>query len=170
LRHKRQTDSLDVAAEFRRSKLMNILILEDDPLVAMTLKALLAEAGQVVFGPAMNCAQALKLAEGSRPDVIFTNIHLGLGTDGVACSRSFLDLGIPAVFVTGSREEALAARDVALGYLCKPCDPERVGAAVSVVEKLLAGETPHEEVPGFMIFAEGVEIFRHRMANGACAR
>ena len=98
-------------------------------------------------------------------DVIFTNIHLGLGTDGVACSRGFLDLGIPAVFVTGSREEALAAQNVAVGYLCKPCDPVGVGAAVSVVEKLLAGETPQAEVPGFIVFEEGVERFRERRAG-----
>jgi len=156
---------VDIPAKGRSNKLMNILILEDEPLVAITLKALLAEAGHVVLGTALTCGQAMKLVEGRRPDVVFTNIHLGLGADGVACSRAFLDLGIPAVFVTGSREEALAAQNVALGYLCKPCDPERVGAAVRVVEMLLAGETPQAEVPGFMVFEEGVEQFRRRMVG-----
>jgi DNA-binding response OmpR family regulator len=143
---------------------MNILILEDEPLVAITLKALLVDSGHVVLGPTTNCKHAMDLAERQRPDVLFTNIHLGIGTDGVACSRAFLELRIPAVFVTGSREEALAARNVAVGYLCKPCDPERVGAAVSVVEKVLAGIEPGPDVPGFVLFAEGVQKFRERTA------
>ena len=144
---------------------MRILILEDEPLVAITLKFLLAAAGHVVVGPVTNCQQAMQMAEEHCPDVLFTNIHLGFGTDGVACSRAFLDLGIPAVFVTGSREDAFAARDVAVGYLYKPCDPARVEAAVSVVEKILAGEMPEEDVPGFVLFAEGVEKFRERLAG-----
>ena len=165
LSHEGAEVPIDIFLRKSFEPLMNILILEDEPLVALTLKALLAEAGHIVLGPAISCEQAIELAEGRRPDVVFTNIHLGLGTDGVACSRAFLDLGIPAVFVTGSREEALAAQNVALGYLCKPCDPKGVGAAVSVVEKLLAGETPQAEVSGFIVFEEGVEKFRERVAG-----
>jgi len=149
---------------------MRILILEDEPLVAITLKFLLAAAGHVVVGPVTTCEQAMEMAREHRPDVLFTNIHLGIGTDGVACSRAFLRLNIPAVFVTGSREEAFASRDVAIGYLCKPCDPDRVGAAVSVVEKVIAGEAPGPDVPGFVVFAEGVDKFRQRVAAGLAAR
>ena len=144
---------------------MRILILEDELLVAITLKALLMEAGHVVLGPVTSCEKAMDMAEEHRPDVLFTNIDLGIGTDGVACSRAFLKLNIPAVFVTGSREEAFAARDVAVGYLSKPCDPDRVGAAMSVVEKVIAGETPGPDVPGFVLFAEGVREFRQRVAG-----
>ena len=144
---------------------MRILILEDEPLVAVTLKALLGEAGHVVLGPATSCERAMKIAEGDRPDALFTNINLGVGTDGVTCSQSFLDLKIPAVFVTGSREDAFAARDMAVGYLCKPCDPDQVGAAVSAVEKIIAGEAPGPDVPGFVLFSEGLEKFRERVAG-----
>ena len=143
---------------------MRILILEDEPLVAITLEALIVEAGHVVLGPATNCEKALDIAVEHRPDVLFTNINLGIGIDGIACSRAFLKLNIPAVFVTGSREEALASRDAAVGFLCKPCDPQRVGAAVSVVEKVIAGEAPGPDVPGFVLFAEGVDKFHERTA------
>ena len=146
---------------------MRILILEDEPLVAITLKSLLVEASHVVLGPTTNCEQALALAEERRPDVLFTNIHLGFGADGVACSRTFLELGIPTVFVTGSREEALAAREEAIGYLSKPCNPDMVDAAVSALERVLAGETPVVSIPGFAVFEEGVEKFRDRLAGGS---
>ena len=144
---------------------MRILILEDEPLVAITLKFLIAAAGHVVAGPVTTCEEAMEMANEHRPDVLFTNINLGFGTNGVACSRAFLNLNIPAVFVTGSRDEAFAARDVAIGYLCEPCDPERVGAAVSVVARVISGETAGPEVPGFVLFAEGVEKFRERLAG-----
>ena len=62
-----------------------------------------------------------------------------------------------------------SARDVAIGYLCKPCDPERVGAAVSVVERVINGESTGPDVPGFVLFPEGVANFHARMREPATA-
>ena len=62
---------------------MKILIVDDDALVAKSLKVLLsAEADMEVVGMAFDGAHAVSACERDRPDAILVDVHCGLGEDG----------------------------------------------------------------------------------------
>ena len=54
-----------------------ILVVEDDPLIAMSLEYTLSDAGAEVIGPAHTVAQALDLIDGSAPDAGLLNCPPG---------------------------------------------------------------------------------------------
>lgn len=89
----------------------HVLIIEDDPFVAMHLSALAEDAGATSIEMADTEADAVTAAEGCRPDVILSDVRLIAGTGPQAVARIRKDFGpIPVIFVTGTPEE------------CEPCD------------------------------------------------
>ena len=106
------------------------LIAEDEPLLAMSLQAALAEAGPEV--------QIVAVAA----DVVFLDIRMP-GASGLEVAEELLDrLGdkVPViVFVTAYDEYALKAFDTAaIDYVLKPIDAARIARAVERVKKRLA--------------------------------
>ena len=57
-----------------------MLVLEDEPLIAMVLVDILEEAGCTVVGPAHDAAQAAKLIAESEIDVAVLDVNLGSGS------------------------------------------------------------------------------------------
>lgn len=138
---------------------MLVLILEDEPLVALSIEDALQDAGHQVLGPVSQFDKALALAEKRQPDVLFTNLRLR-EDDGVDCARTlFQRYGIPAVFVTGSTEKAMDAKAHAIGFLQKPCRPAAIRAAVAVAESVIEGRKPDGAGADFTLFQEGVERY-----------
>jgi DNA-binding LytR/AlgR family response regulator len=123
---------------------MRALIIEDEPLAAQYLAALLDDTCRVeVVGLATESEAALRLYAELRPDVIFLDIHLP-GKDGVSLARQLAMLPQPPrlVFTTASANRATDAfRLKAVDYLLKPLDPEQVTEAVN---RLLAYLWPCE--------------------------
>jgi CheY-like chemotaxis protein len=88
-----------------------VLIIEDDPFVAMHLSMLAEDAGATSIGTADTEAEAVFAAQEQRPDVILSDVRLIEGTGPRAVARIHTNCGpIPVIFVTGTPEE------------CKPCD------------------------------------------------
>ena len=56
-----------------------VLIVEDEPLVAIELQAILEEAGHTVVGPAMNLARGLELARNGRFDMALLDMAKAAG-------------------------------------------------------------------------------------------
>lgn len=77
-----------------------VLIVEDDPFIALALEETLTDFGLVVAGAARNIAQALRLAQTADIDLALLDVNIGdEKIDPVAdiiCGR-----GIPFVFTTG---------------------------------------------------------------------
>jgi DNA-binding LytR/AlgR family response regulator len=112
------------------------LIAEDEPLLAASLQAALAEAWPelVVVAVAGNGPAALEAAEREQPEVAFLDIRMP-GMSGLEVAEELADrLGdkVPAiVFVTAYDEYALKAFDAAaLDYVLKPIDAPRIARAV----------------------------------------
>lgn len=54
-----------------------VLVVEDEPLVAMALEDMLADLGVQVIGPAADAASALALLEGESVDAAVLDVNLG---------------------------------------------------------------------------------------------
>ena len=121
------------------------LIAEDEPLLAASLQAALAEAWPElrVIAVAGNGPAALEAAERELPEVVFLDIRMP-GMSGLDVAEELDDrLGdkVPAiVFVTAHDEYALNAFDAAaIDYVLKPIDAPRIARAVARLKKRLAG-------------------------------
>jgi DNA-binding LytR/AlgR family response regulator len=112
---------------------MRAVIIEDEPLAAQYLAALLDDTCQVdVIGSAAESEAGLRLCAELRPDAVFVDIHLP-GKDGVSLATQLAMLPQPPrlVFTTGNANRATDAfRLEAVDYLLKPLDPEQVTEAV----------------------------------------
>ena len=129
---------------------MQILVVEDETLIAMDIEALLTDAGHTVRGPASTAALALELAELSRPDLALVNINLRDGHGaGIGLARELLDRwGVPSLFISGKAREAAQNSDAALGHLKKPYRLESVLASVEVAKLMMDGQrVPETAVP-----------------------
>ena len=111
-----------------------VLVLEDDPKIAIALAVRLEAAGFDVL-TAPDGVQGLKLALTRRPDLILMDIWMPVGL-GLSVAQRLRDLGlqnIPVIFITASRLKGLreaAAKLGAAGYFEKPYDPEQLLAAI----------------------------------------
>ncbi|MEE4199440.1 HWE histidine kinase domain-containing protein [Erythrobacter sp.] len=82
-----------------------VLVLEDEPLIAMSHEAALEQAGAIVFGSFSNCADALSALDkkSDGPDLAILDINLGEGNSGAVAER-LKSNGVPFVFTTGYSE------------------------------------------------------------------
>ena len=122
---------------------MLILVVEDEPVQALTLELALADAGHDILGPASTIGTALKLIEHTRPDLALVDICLGDRLDGASIAReTWSRWQTPVIFASASHDTALENRDVALGYLENPYTAEELLATVDVAQSIMAGGAP----------------------------
>lgn len=92
-----------------------ILVVEDEPLIAMMTEDMLVEMGCVVAGSATSIAKALCLVRSRSPDCVLLDIGLADGSSyGVA--DALIAEGIPVLFATGRRRQ-----DLPRSYDGQPC-------------------------------------------------
>lgn len=108
----------------------NILVVEDEFLLAMELEATLVRAGWTVVGPAGTLASALKLARNAACDGAVLDVNLkGERVDEVASILA--ERGIPFLFATGYGRNNLpaACRENAV-VIAKPFSERELVAAL----------------------------------------
>jgi DNA-binding response OmpR family regulator len=108
-----------------------ILVVEDDPLIAMSLEYTLSDAGAEVIGPAHTVAQALDLIDGSAPDAAILDYRLENETSAPVAKR-LGEFQVPFLFYTSFRG-TIAQDHPGIVILDKPTEPDRL---VSELEKL----------------------------------
>lgn len=103
--------------------MMNILIVDDEPLARSRLRRLLAEcAVNAVVTEAASAEQARQLAASLQPDLVLLDISIP-GESGLQLAEVFASSALPPalIFVTAYPEHALAAFNVhPVDYLLKP--------------------------------------------------
>jgi CheY-like chemotaxis protein len=107
-----------------------VLVVDDEPMIALLLGDWLGELGHEVLGPARNAAQALALIEAKRPDAAIVDVSLGRET-GYPVAERLTKLGVPFVFATGRAEGTLQAPFTDAPIMCKPFDYAAVEAAIA---------------------------------------
>lgn len=82
-----------------RSRRLQVLVVEDELLIAMDVEMLLDLNGHEVLGPASTIDAALRLMEDTRPDVALLDANLG-GRSVVPLARRLRDMEIPFVMAS----------------------------------------------------------------------
>lgn len=131
-----------------------LMIVEDEVLVATTLRAELEDAGYHVLNLTDRIADALEVAKDSRPDLALVNIHLVGGDDGIELARQLKALDIPVLLISGQVSRARSARTVAIGSLPKPYDAADMVLAVTFLLGCLRGDTSLPRPNGLEVFDE----------------
>ncbi len=118
------------------NKLVRILIVEDQAVVAQDLRQRLESLGYDVVGTASRATEALELAALQRPDVVLMDIQLPGGTDGIAAAIALRERQrTPVIFLTAHAEEETLDRAKAAdpaGYILKPIEDRALRVAIEV--------------------------------------
>lgn len=86
----------------------NVLIIEDEPLIAVHLESIVADLGHSVAAIARTKDAAVAKAEETQPDIILSDIKLADNSSGVDAVRHITKTrDIPAVFITAYPERLL---------------------------------------------------------------
>ena len=122
--------------------MLNILIVEDEPLFADTLKYLVElNPRYVVTDVADDFTSALAAVQRRRPDLALVDLQLAHGSTGFSVAAKFTELGVPCLFTSG-KAPSFPLRDLALGCLLKPFTEEDLVRALKAAEDLLKGREP----------------------------
>ncbi|MDX2048772.1 MAG: LytTR family DNA-binding domain-containing protein [Chitinophagaceae bacterium] len=111
---------------------MTILIIEDEPLVAISLAKLVRELepGVVIFGPLASVRESKQwLQSHPQPDLVLADIQLadGISLDIFSANKP----GCPVIFTTAYNEYAIRAFKVnSIDYLLKPVDRKELESAL----------------------------------------
>ena len=122
-----QADALlqEARHHLRASAATDVLIIEDEPIIAMDIEELVASCGHRVVGVAASEAEAVEIARRSPPGLILADINLGLGGDGAnAVARILTKLHAPVIFVTAYPERLLTGELTEPAFvITKPFEP-----------------------------------------------
>ncbi|MGD0627961.1 MAG: response regulator [Terracidiphilus sp.] len=113
-----------------------ILIVEDEPIVALDLQQELEEFGCEVVALAQSADEALMAVEESQPELALMDLHIIGSLDGIQTARLLRDAyQVPSIFLTAYSDDttiARAVREMPYGYLTKPFQTRELKATVQV--------------------------------------
>jgi response regulator NasT len=119
----------------RQGRPLRVLIVEDETIVSVGLKAQLESLGHVPVGRAADAAEARTLFTETQPDLVLLDIRLK-ETDGVELAREFMQIRhVPMIIVSAYGEPDLIARATdagVFGYLIKPVSSQSLQAQIEV--------------------------------------
>ncbi len=111
--------------QLRSAASTDVLIIEDEPIIAMDIEELVQGCGHRVVGVAATEADAVRIAAETRPGLILADINLGAGGDGThAISRIMRHHRAPVIFVTAYPERLLTGEALEPAFvITKPFEP-----------------------------------------------
>lgn len=115
----------------RAATAARVLIIEDEPIIAMDLQQLVESAGHEVVGVAASEDEAVAIAESERPSLVLADVNLGQGGDGAsAVERILARHAAPVIFVTAYPERLLTGSRVEPAFvITKPFEPTMLAVA-----------------------------------------
>lgn len=119
---------------------LRILIVEDERLIAMQLEDDIAEAGHEVVGSAMSSGEAIRLAERTRPDLAFVDIHLADGPTGIDVARRLTRPDNVVVFLTSNVKRIPDDFAGAAGVLNKPVSTHGLHQALRYIRRRMSAD------------------------------
>jgi DNA-directed RNA polymerase specialized sigma24 family protein len=127
-------DLIDEAGrEIAEQVATDVLIIEDEPVIAMDLEALVEEMGHQVVATARTHAEAVAAAKLHKPGLVLADIQLADGSSGIdAVNEMILGFAVPVIFITAYPERLLTGdRPEPAFLITKPFQVDTVKAAIS---------------------------------------
>ncbi|HWG06768.1 MAG TPA: response regulator [Beijerinckiaceae bacterium] len=111
----------------------DVLIIEDEPFIALDLQTLVEELGHRVVGIARTHREALRAVEANPPGLILADIQLADGSSGLeAVDQILSSFEVPVIFVTAYPERFLTGTPPEPAFLItKPFSVDSLKAVIS---------------------------------------
>lgn len=120
-------------ADIARDSATSVLVIEDEPLIAMQLETLVSGMGHTIFGCAATRTQVQKLAAEGMPGLVLADIQLADGSSGLDAVADLLAItDVPVIFITAFPERLLTGNGPEPTWLItKPFREDAVQAAIA---------------------------------------
>ncbi|PZP39860.1 MAG: response regulator [Pseudomonas fluorescens] len=111
----------------------DVLIIEDEPLIAIDLESLVEGLGHSVTAVARTHNEALQAVKQRKPGLILADIQLADGSSGLEAVNDLLAaMDVPVIFITAYPERLLTGeRPEPAFLLTKPYNPQTLSAIIS---------------------------------------
>jgi DNA-directed RNA polymerase specialized sigma24 family protein len=121
------------SSEISSQIVSDIMIIEDEPLIAMDIEDMVTSLGHNVTGIARTHGEAVALFGRSKPSMILADIQLADGSSGIDAVNEILEnANVPVIFITAFPERLLTGDRPEPAFLVtKPFNPEMVKALIS---------------------------------------
>ncbi|WP_033073938.1 response regulator [Sphingopyxis sp. MWB1] len=125
----------EATAEIDRQTHARILIIEDEPIIAMDIEMIVRELGHDVVAVATTHAEAVAEAQKHQPGLVLADIQLADNSSGIEAVQEILgSMSVPVIFITAFPERLLTGdRPEPAFLLTKPYQPATLRAAISQV-------------------------------------
>ncbi|MGE3832268.1 MAG: response regulator [Parvibaculaceae bacterium] len=125
----------------------DVLIIEDEPIIAMDVEHIVRTLGHNVVGIARTHHEAVAIAKKKRPGLVLADIQLADGSSGINAVNEILEgFELPVIFITAYPERLLTGeRPEPTFLITKPFQPETVKAVIS--QALFFDQTAHVANP-----------------------
>lgn len=111
---------------------MRVLIVEDEPAVALAIEDIAIARGFEIAGIATNMSEALNL--GPEADIAVIDVRLGDGLTGPSIARAlYAGFGLGVVYLTGNPDFIEQVEDQPV--VMKPASPDTIARALSLAAK-----------------------------------
>ena len=127
-------DLIDAAGQEMAGEVAtDVLIIEDEPIIAMNLSGIVESLGHGVSAIARTHTEAVRAVEKSAPGLVLADIQLADGSSGIEAVNELLgSIEVPVIFITAYPERLLTGQRPEPTYLIsKPYEADAVKAVIS---------------------------------------
>ena len=123
----------EALAEIERQTRADVLIIEDEPIIAMDIETIVRDLGHSVTGVAVTRDEAVAQAMAKRPGLVLADIQLADDSSGIDAVKDILhEFQVPVIFITAFPERLLTGeRPEPTFLITKPFQRSTVKAAIA---------------------------------------
>ncbi len=120
-------------SELKSQPVTRILIIEDEPVIALDIAQTVSGLGHQVTGIASRASDAVRQARKTPPGLVLADIQLADGSSGIAAVQEILKSSeVPVIFVTAFPERLLTGEALEPAFVVtKPFDATTLKVAIS---------------------------------------
>ena len=124
---------------------MRLLLVEDEPFIALDLEMLVEAEGHQVVGVADTFQGAMDMAAAAGPEAAFIDLNLRDGMTGLKIARALTaEQGLAVAFITGNAEQIPADFAGALAVVEKPFTQHGVAELLTILQDAREGRASGE--------------------------